>query len=90
MPSAGETHDITLKAGATTFGFMVAPGEYNTERVDDFAPRIATGTEAEYGKASGTHGPRPALLKVSTNSHLPVTKGYTAATVIYSPLQTKT
>jgi hypothetical protein len=24
---------------------MVAPGEYNTERVDDFAPRIATGTE---------------------------------------------
>ena len=46
MPSAGETHDITLKAGATTFGFMVAPGEYNTERVDHFAPRIATGTEA--------------------------------------------
>ena len=46
MPSAGETHDITLKSGATTFGFMVAPGEYNTERVDDFAPRIATGTEA--------------------------------------------
>jgi len=46
MPTAGGSHDITLKSGATTFGFMVAPGEYNTERVDDFAPRIATGTEA--------------------------------------------
>ena len=46
MPTAGGTHDITLQQGNTTFGFMVAPGEYNSERVHDFAPRIATGTEA--------------------------------------------
>ena len=46
MPTAGGTHDITLQQGNTTFGFMVSPGEYNSERVDDFAPRIATGTEA--------------------------------------------
>ena len=44
-PIAGSTHDITLASGATKYGFMIAPGSYRTERVDDFAPRIATGTD---------------------------------------------
>ena len=44
---AGITHDITLASGATKYGFMIAPGSYRSERVDDFAPRIATGTDSK-------------------------------------------
>ena len=47
VPVAGTTHDITLASGATKYGFMIAPGSYRTERVDDFAPRIATGTDSK-------------------------------------------
>ena len=46
-PIAGSTHDITLASGETKYGFMIAPGSYRTERVDDFAPRIATGTDTK-------------------------------------------
>ena len=45
-PVAGTTHDITLENTANKLGFMIAPGSYRIERVDDFAPRIAQGTEA--------------------------------------------
>ena len=44
-PIAGSTHDITLSSGSTKYGFMIAPGSFRSERVDDFAPRIATGTD---------------------------------------------
>lgn len=47
IPIAGTTHDITLASGTTKYGFMIAPGSYRTERVDDFAPRIATGTDTK-------------------------------------------
>ena len=46
-PIAGVTHDITLASGATKYGFMIAPGSFRSERVDDFAPRIATGTDSK-------------------------------------------
>ncbi len=47
IPIAGVTHDITLSSGTTKYGFMIAPGSYRSERVDDFAPRIATGTDSK-------------------------------------------
>ena len=47
IPIAGVTHDITLASGATKYGFMIAPGSFRSERVDDFAPRIATGTDSK-------------------------------------------
>jgi hypothetical protein len=47
VPVAGTTHDITLSSGATKYGFMIAPGSFRSERVDDFAPRIATGTDSK-------------------------------------------
>ena len=46
-PIAGSTHDITLSSGSTKYGFMIAPGSFRSERVDDFAPRIATGTDTK-------------------------------------------
>lgn len=46
-PIAGVTHDITLSSGSTKYGFMIAPGSFRSERVDDFAPRIATGTDTK-------------------------------------------
>lgn len=46
MPTAGITHDITLQNAGTTHGFMIVPGSYRIERVDDFAPRIAQATES--------------------------------------------
>ncbi len=63
-PIAGSTHDITLASGATKYGFMIAPGSYRTERVDDFAPRIATGTDSKtregywdsYSQSSASEG----------------------------------
>ncbi len=44
---AGVTHDITISSGATKYGFMIVPGSFRSERVDDFAPRIATGTDSK-------------------------------------------
>lgn len=46
-PIAGTTHDITLSSQTTKYGFMIAPGSYRSERIDDFAPRIATGTDTK-------------------------------------------
>ncbi len=46
-PIAGVTHDITLASGSSKYGFMIAPGTFRSERVDDFAPRIATGTDSK-------------------------------------------
>ncbi len=46
MPvSAGVNYDISLSAGGTEYGFKIKPGSYMRERVDDFAPRIATGND---------------------------------------------
>ena len=64
VASAGVTHDITLASGSTKYGFMIAPGSYRTERVDDFAPRIATGTDSKtregywdsYSQSSASEG----------------------------------
>ena len=47
MATAGVTHDITLASGSTKYGFMIQPGSYRSERIDDFAPRIATGTDSK-------------------------------------------
>ena len=63
-PIAGNTHDITLSSGTTKYGFMIAPGSYRSERIDDFAPRIATGTDTKtregywdsYTQASASEG----------------------------------
>lgn len=43
-PVAGDNYDVTFQYGTSTVGYMVVPGSYAYERVDDFAPRIATGT----------------------------------------------
>ena len=64
MATAGVTHDITLASGSTKYGFMIQPGSYRSERIDDFAPRIATGTDSKtregywdsYTQASASEG----------------------------------
>ena len=64
VPVAGTTHDITLSSGSTKYGFMIAPGSFRSERVDDFAPRIATGTDSKtregywdsYSQSSASEG----------------------------------
>jgi len=45
MPVSGETHHVTIEANGVKRGFMIDPGSYERQRADDFAPRIAVGTE---------------------------------------------
>lgn len=46
--TAGTTHDVTFDHENTVVGFMIDPGSYRSERVDDFAPRISTGDDPAY------------------------------------------
>ena len=44
-PQAGVTHDITITFGGAVYGMMIRPGSLKEDRADEFAPRIATGTD---------------------------------------------
>lgn len=64
VPVAGTTHDITLSSGSTKYGFMIAPGSFRSERVDDFALVLPQARTARHEKDIGTATARAVLLRV--------------------------